>query len=139
MNFILFYCSTILGLCQCLYIFQILSHHIYFYSVLLGVITSILNHGFNHYLLQYIDRIVMYFLFCYNLYLCCRYWLLHCLFYLLNAVVLYILAKRTKNSKWHVLSHICVSINNIFVSNYFFDRLFETTKVILNNLATNSC
>lgn len=123
MNLLLFASSLIFGFSHCIYVFQILSHHIYFYSVLLGVVTSVLNHGSNSLLFKYMDRFAMYCLFVYNLYLCFHFWLLSSLFCLISAVVSYICAKRTNNSKFHIMSHIWVSLNNVLVSNYFLDCL----------------
>lgn len=122
MNKILLLSSSVFGFAQFLYVFYLLQFHFYSFCVIFGILTSIANHGLSSRICKVIDRIAMFVLFHYNLFVCIRFQLIHSLFWLIQSIVFYFVSKKYDQNYLHILSHICVSINNILVSEYYFSK-----------------
>jgi len=123
MNIILLLSTSVLGFIQSVYIYQLIEYHFYFFCVVIGIVTSLANHGLTSTSLKFLDRFSMFVLFHYNLYLCVCFEHFLSLFCLLVAIFCFFSSKycHHQNCKnyFHISSHICVSITNILISRQF--------------------
>lgn len=110
MNIYLFHSSIKMTTVHILLV--IMNPNIYTILLLVGCLTSILNHGYTNTLLKYTDRTTMILLFLYETILeRLKTYLLICI-----SLILFILAKLLGKQTLHMISHVILTIHHIIQS-----------------------
>ncbi len=104
------------------------------YSILFGLITSILNHGLSHYIFKYLDRCMMILACLINIYFTTtiylkkkdKYYVENIYFLIVFAVIMFIITKiilktgkKSINYIPHIFAHIFITIANILLFKEF--------------------
>lgn len=104
------------------------------YSILFGLITSILNHGLSHSIFKYLDRFMMIFACLINIYFTTtiylkkkdKYYVENIYFLIVFAVVMFFITKfilksgkKSINYIPHIFAHIIITIANILLFKEF--------------------
>ena len=113
-NSILLTSSLFFGSMQLFYVYTYIDREFGLF-VLLGVLTSIFNHGSSIEIIKYLDRITMYIGYILNTIILLEFNLLYYILILNLAVLFYLIAKILNSSFMHVLSHMLIMFVNIYI------------------------
>lgn len=101
-------------------ILSLFIHYIFLQNIpivyLIGLITSIINHGFTSNIAVKIDRYYMRFCFLHNLLYIMLFGFLFELSIMLSATILYFLNSKFNNSICHMIAHVLISCCNIRIA-----------------------
>ena len=86
------------------------TYHLLMFIIIMGIITSMLNHGYRDKRLKYLDRTWMVFSLFYFLYIIRKKNLYSGIIFLFLSVFFYLIKSITKIHKSHLLCHISITI-----------------------------